>query len=565
MSSRERKRLEVIEEQVANLVRLVKTGDKRFALWTPFPGPQTDAMESDADVLLYGGQAGGGKTDLLLGLAATRHHNSIVFRRESVQLRGIIKRSRELFDDHGTFNGTNNVWRLPGGRTLELAGVKDPGDERKYQGQPHDLKGFDELAHFTEAQFRYLIGWNRSTRAGQRSRVVAASNPPTGPEGDWLIRYWAPWLDAAHTNPAKPGELRWFTTIDGVDTEVSSGEPFTRNGELIKPRSRTFIAASVRDNPVLMASGYVATLQALPEPLRSKMLFGSFTAGREDNPYQVIPSAWVEAAQKRWLERAQPSTPMTALGVDVARGGKDRTVITARFDTWFAHQHVYPGKETPDGHAAAALVIGHRRDGARVNVDVIGVGSSVYDILADKLASDAVPMHGSQASIQRDKSGQLAFVNQRAEWYWKLREALDPDGGEDLALPPDRELLADLTAPTWRLRSNGIQVESKDEIVKRIGRSPDKGDSLVYAHAQPAGPGFGLFEYYRQHTGTVSSNVSVPTVRLRAPANVGAVQWFGKMLEIGPDRIVEVPASLANDLLRAGYVAAEAVTSPTKV
>lgn len=527
------------------------------ALWVPFPGPQTLALESPADVLLYGGQAGGGKTDLLLGLAATRHHRSIIFRRESVQLRAIIERSHELFDGRGRFNGTDNAWRLPGGRRLELAGVKDPGDEKKHQGQPHDLKAFDELAHFTEAQFRYLIGWNRSSKPGQRTRVVAASNPPTDAGGEWIIRYWAPWLDEKHPRPAQPGELRWFTTIDGDDAEVATGEPFVHNGETITPRSRTFVPASVWDNPVLLASGYVANLQALPEPLRSKMLFGSFTAGREDDPYQVIPTAWVRAAQQRWVDRARPSTPQSALGVDVARGGKDKTVITERFDNWFAPQHVYPGKETPDGPAVAALVLRHRTGEARVQVDVIGVGSSVYDALAGMLPS-VVALNASSASIARDKSRQLGFVNQRAEWYWRLREALDPEGGEELALPPDRELLADLTAPMWRLRSNGIQVEAKADIAKRIGRSPDKGDSLVYAHAENGGAGMGVFSFYEAEAKRVSIDEPQLT-RLRAPKGIGAVRLInGEEILVDEHGIVTVPTVSADSFLRAGYLPAEA-------
>ena len=73
---------------------------------------------------------------------------------------------------------------------------------------------------------------------------------------------------------------------------------------------------------------------------------------------------------------------------------------------------------------------------------------------------------------------------QRAEWLWRLREALDPVTGDNLAIPDDRELLADLCAARWQLTVRGIKVELKDEIIKRIGRSPDKGDSLVCAFVQ---------------------------------------------------------------------------------
>ena len=82
-----------------------------------------------------------------------------------------------------------------------------------------------------------------------------------------------------------------------------------------------------------------------------------------------------------------------------------------------------------------------------------------------------------------DRSGSLPFFNKRAEWWWRMREALDPDSGEDLALPPDPALRADLCAPRWGRMARGIKIETKDETIKRIGRSPDKGDAVVYALA----------------------------------------------------------------------------------
>jgi hypothetical protein len=393
------------------------------------------------------------------------------------------------------YGAARRTWRLAGGRSLELGAVQRPGDERKYQGRPHDLKAFDEITHFTEAQFRFLIGWNRSAETGLRCRVVAAGNPPTSAEGDWVIRYWAPWLDRQHPNPAAPGELRWFATVGGKEIEVESGTPFDADGERIEPRSRSFVRARVEDNPFLLAAGYRATLQALPEPLRSQMLLGDFAAKQEDDPWQIIPTRWILAAQGRWRET--PPGPLDALGVDVARGGRDRTVVTARHGLWFGLPQAFAGTDTPDGGAVVALLVPLLATRASVQVDVIGVGAAVYDA-ARARGLDAVPLNGAAGSTARDRSGQLGFANARAEWWWRLREALDPVAGEGLALPPDRELLADLTAPRWRLTGAGILVERKDEIIARIGRSPDKGDSLVYAHARPLVPGQGLLDFLRE-------------------------------------------------------------------
>lgn len=441
--------------------------------------PQELAFASPADFLFYGGAAGGGKTDLLIGLALTSHQRSILFRREAKQLRAVTDRVRQILNTRTGFNAQQNRWRLPDGRLLDLGGVKDAGDEQAYQGQPHDLIAFDELPQFLERQFRFLVGWNRTTEPAQRCRVVGAGNPPTNAEGEWVIRFWAPWLDAQHANPALPGELRWFVSMEDGDVEVEGPETVKHRGEGLTPKSRTFIPSSVEDNPFLTATGYKAMLQALPEPLRSQMLRGDFSAGRDDDPWQVVPTDWVRLAQDRWHAQ-RPSGTMHAMGVDVARGGADDTVLTARYGDWFAPQIVQPGKATPNGQAVAALTVAYLRDDATAYVDVIGVGASAYDHL-DGLRLNTVACNAAAASLARDRSGQLGFLNKRAEWWWKMREALDPHYGDNLALPPDRELLVDLCTPRWKVTARGIQVEAKEEIVKRLGRSPDRGDSAVLA------------------------------------------------------------------------------------
>ncbi len=444
------------------------------------PTPQAQALASPADELFYGGAAGGGKTDLLIGAALTRHKRAIIFRREFKQVKALEDRVQEILGTRAGYSGQAHRWRLSGGGILEFGACQHPGDEIAYQGRPHDLKAFDEITHFLESQYRYLSTWLRTTTPGQRCRIIAAGNPPTTSDGDWVIRYWGPWLDDAHPRPARAGELRWYAALGGKDVEVEDGAKFAWRGETIRPRSRSFIPSRVEDNPFLMETGYKATLQALPEPLRSRMLKGSFAAGRDDDPWQVIPTDWVTAAQERWKARDTPKTPMTTLGVDPARGGRDETVLIARHDDWFAEVIARPGSETPDGPSVAALAVASLRDGACVIVDVIGIGSSVYDHLAGNGVA-CMAFNAAARSDGRDRSGSLGFVNKRAEWWWRMREALDPSYGEALCLPPDPRLKADLCAPRWRLTPRGIQVESKEEIAARLGRSPDRGDAAIYA------------------------------------------------------------------------------------
>lgn len=459
--------------------------------WVPlFDGPQRQAYESEADVLFYGGAAGGGKTDLVIGAALTRHRRSIIFRKVGTELQAIIDRMAEILGASDGFNSQKNVWRLPG-RQVEFGAVPVPGDEKKYQGRPHDLKVFDEITSFPEAQFRFLITWLRTTEPGQRCRVICTGNPPVDSQGEWVVRYWAPWLDQDHPNPAAPGELRWFAALDGRDVEVASGEPFLHGGKNIRPLSRTFIPSRVQDNPFLMETGYEATLQALPEPLRSRMLEGDFTAGRDENPFQVIPSAWVAAAQGRWSEQGRRG-PMDAVGQDVARGGRAETVVSRRHGAWYDQLLCYPGTATPDGPSAAAVAMAAARDGAPIHVDVIGCGTSPYDHL-NQAGVHVVPLNGAAASYGTDKSGQLRFHNLRAELWWKLREALEPTAVPPVALPPGQALRADLCAPTWSLRAGRILIESKEDLMARIGRSPDKGDAIVYASVEtPKRAAFGL-------------------------------------------------------------------------
>ena len=451
--------------------------------WAPQAGPQLDAYLSDADVLGYGGAAGGGKTDLVLGLAGTRHYRSIVFRRVFPSLRGNIERSKEIYNEVGAYNESAHIWRLSDGRMIEFGSVQYDEDKKKFQGQPHDFIAFDEATEFSEQTVRFLIGWNRTTRHGQRCRVVLPFNPPLDDAGSWVITFFAPWLDPEHPNPAQDRELRYYAMIDGEEREYT--DPVDIPNDVLY-KSRTFIHASLKDNPILEATGYGATIDAMPEPLRS-LLRGNFSAGRVADPYQVIPAAWVRAAQARWSS-TQPDDALLSVGLDVARGGKDKTVLARLYGSWVAPLDKRPGIQTPDGPSAASLALPYASAVRGISVDVIGVGASAYDTLKGNGIRAYGVNFAEGAPELRDKSGRLKFRNVRAAAYWKLREALDPDHGDGLALPPDPELLADLCAPKWSLTTGGILIESKEDIIERLGRSPDCGDALALAYY---GAGYG--------------------------------------------------------------------------
>ena len=478
-------------------------------VWEPLPGPQTLAFESDADVVGFGGAAGGGKTDLAIGKALSKHSSATFIRKESTQLLGIQKRLAEILGSWDGFSGSPPpTWEDAGPRkvSIEFGSLANPGDEQKQQGRPKDLLVLDEVTNLPEAPCRFLMGWVRTTKAGQKCQTLMTFNPPTTAEGRWVISFFAPWLERNHPDPAEPGELRYFATIGGKDLELGrdarsfildeDGKPdynfdpkdYTgpRQALVVKPQSRTFIPSRITDNPYLLQTGYMATLQAMPEPLRSQMLYGDFEAGMEDDPWQVIPTAWVDAAMRRWQD-VDVKGEMMSLGCDVARGGKDTTVIARRHRApqgksvhWYDKPLQHAGKDTPDGPAVAGLVVAAARDGAPQHIDVIGVGSSPFDFLSD-MGQQVVGVNVSEKSHATDKSGRLHFTNKRAELWWNFRELLDPVNNTGIALPPNNQLRADLCAPRWFLQGSKIAIESRDEIVRRIGRSPDMASAFILA------------------------------------------------------------------------------------
>ena len=210
-------------------------------------------------------------------------------------------------------------------------------------------------------------------------------------------------------------------------------------------------------------------------------VLGDFHAGDEDS---VIPLRWVEAANERWQEwddAGRPDLPGPHVdGVDVARMGTDKTVIAIRRGPVLVELRRSSKEDTMQTAGRVKAHLDTDPEATAV-VDVIGIGAGVLDRLREQ-GCKAVGFNASAGSKRRDASNELGYLNKRSEAWWSLREQLDPSADSDVAIPPDDLLLGDLTAAKWRVMSGGkIQVESKDDIKKRIGRSTDDGDAAVQA------------------------------------------------------------------------------------
>ena len=505
-----RKALEAIPAIRANLGK-----------WRPNPGAQESAYHSKADCLLYGGQPGGGKSQLILGLAFNEHKRTLIMRREYGGLDRLIEDALKIHGSRDGFNGSPPPrLKIDNERVIYFRAAHRVGDEQGTMGQGRDLLAIDEATQFAESQVRFMMGWVRSEDPDQRCRTVLATNPPLQAEGLWVVKMFAPWLDERYPKPALPGELRWvISEVEGKDEWVDGPDDVREvAGKIIRPTSRTYIPASTKDNPYYVDSDYERTLDAMPEPYRS-LLMGGFRTQFRDAENQLIPTAWVKAAQNRWRADGWKEYEMTAMALDPAGGGGDAGVLTWRHGGWYAPLiSVKPDAWQDDGdpnasaeramqraaQMASAIVI-HRRASAPIIVDMGGgYGGDVTARLKEN-GITCQAFNGASASAFIGKDG-IRFVNRRAEAWWHLREELNPEreGGSAIALPDDQELLADLASPTFEITRAGIKIESKDDIKKRLGRSPDKGDAVVMCLA----PGFQAIKREQRTLGLIDQEQS---------------------------------------------------------
>ncbi len=253
---------------------------------SPQPGPQTEFLSTNADIAIYGGAAGGGKTFGII-LEPLRHHDNrefggVIFRKNTTQVRnkgGLWDESMKVYSLFGAQPKDARLeWVFPSRMTMKFAHLEHEQTVLDYQGSQIPFIGFDELTHFSEQQFFYMMSRNRST-SGVPGYIRATCNPDPD---SWVRKFIDWWIGKdGYAIKERSGVIRWFIRIEDKLIWADSAEEifaiYGRRPE-IQPKSVTFISSTVYDNKILLEKdpAYLANLLALPRVDRLRLLGGNW-------------------------------------------------------------------------------------------------------------------------------------------------------------------------------------------------------------------------------------------------------------------------------------------------
>ena len=259
-------------------------------VFAPQKGPQTEFLKTNADIAIYGGAAGGGKTYALM-LDAVRtisigpNIEGVLFRKTVTDLKkpgGIIDESSKIYPyAGGKLNRLDLKWRFNNNSKITMAGLQYEKDKSSWQGSQLDFVAFDELTHFDESQFWYLFGRLRSTSGLVCPYLRATTNPEPGSWIYHLIKWWI--NKDGSPNLEKSGKLRWFYRSNDnffwFNSKIQAiNDLKNKNIYDSKPISLTFIPANINDNQELIKKNpnYYSMLSQLPLQERMKLLEGNW-------------------------------------------------------------------------------------------------------------------------------------------------------------------------------------------------------------------------------------------------------------------------------------------------
>ena len=338
----------------------------------PQAGPQTQFMASPADIIIYGGAAGGGKTYALL-LEGLRHKDvksfgAVIFRHNYNQITaegGLWDASQKIFNqvpDAHSRKSPKLHWRFDGGAKLSFAHIERDEDLKSWQGTEIAYIGFDELTHFTKHQFLYMLSRNRTT-CGIRPYVRATCNPDSD---SWVAEFISWWIDqeTGYAIPERSGQVRWMVVLNDIiywgDTPEELAKKYEVNVEDCK--SVTFIASRLEDNKILMDSdpGYLANLKAMTEVDMERLLRGNWK---------------IKAAAGSFFKRSQVGEILTEVP-------KDLVAVCRGWDLAATDKD-----EDDEAAFTAGVLMGRRENGRFVIIDVINRQLKAGDVRSTVLVT----------------------------------------------------------------------------------------------------------------------------------------------------------------------------------
>lgn len=391
----------------------------------PQEGPQTEFVRCPADIVIYGGAAGGGKSFGLLITPLRWVHNpqfgAVLFRRTTVQLKsvgGLWDESEAIYPLLGARGFRQSLeWRFPSGAKIKMSHMEHDKNRFDWQGSQIPYIGWDEITHFSANQFWYLLGRNRSM-SGVPGRIRCTCNPDPDSFVAELIKWW---IDQKTGYPiaGRGGVIKWFVRSgDEIIWGFSKTELIEKFGPDSKPISLTFIPSNVYDNKLLLEKNpqYLANLQALPLVEREQMLKGNWlvrpAAGMyfKRHYFGIVDAAPTEVEYRvRYWDRAaterRPNTdPDASVGLKLSRDLAGIFYVENVQKMWESAHKVEAAMKNTAAQDGKSVHVGYMQDPG-------SAGKGEAEQMARALAGHVV----SFAPATGDKTTRVKPVSSQAE------------------------------------------------------------------------------------------------------------------------------------------------------